>query len=58
MQDLEEIRETLNKPETENAKSEIETLQSRVFELEQKLNLSSFGEVCLLKKTKQYRHCI
>lgn len=45
MQDLEEIRETLNKPEAENAKSEIETLQSRVFELEQKLNLSSFGQV-------------
>ena len=33
MQDLEEIRETLNKPEAENAKSEIETLQSRIFEL-------------------------
>jgi len=45
MQDLEEIRETLNKPEAENAKSEIETLQSRIFELEQKLNLSSFGQV-------------
>jgi conjugal transfer pilus assembly protein TraB len=44
MHDLEEIRESLKKPETENANSEIETLQSRVFELEQKLNLSSFGE--------------
>jgi len=45
MGDLEEIRETLKKPETLDAKSEIETLQNRVSELEQKLSLSSFGEV-------------
>jgi len=45
MQDLEEIRETLKKPETEDTKTEIETLQNRVAELEQKLSLSSFGEM-------------
>jgi conjugal transfer pilus assembly protein TraB len=45
MHDLEEIRETLNKPEAEDAKTEIETLQNRVAELSNKLNLSSFGEV-------------
>jgi len=45
MHDLEEIRENLKKSETVDAKTEIETLQSRVFELEQKLNLSSFGQV-------------
>jgi hypothetical protein len=33
MHDLEEIRESLKKPETEGAKSEIETLQNRVAEL-------------------------
>jgi conjugal transfer pilus assembly protein TraB len=45
MGDLEEIRETLKKPETENAKTEIETLQNRVSELEQKLSLSSHVNV-------------
>ena len=45
MHDLEEIRESLNKPETESSKSELEILQNRVAELENKLNLSSFGQV-------------
>ncbi len=44
MHDLEEIRESLKKPDTEDANSEIKTLQNRVAELENKLNLSSFGE--------------
>ncbi len=43
MQDLEEIRESLKKPEDE-AKTEIKTLGNRLAELEQKLSLSSFGK--------------
>jgi len=41
MGDLEEIREALKKPESADAKTEIETLQNRVLELENKLSLSS-----------------
>ncbi len=43
MNDLEEIRGALKKPEMINPKTEIETLENRIAELENKLNLSSFG---------------
>ena len=44
MDDLQVLREALKKPDDLDAKTQIETLQSRVSELEQKLSLSSFNQ--------------